>query len=255
MTIATAAFLFAVGIVAGFINALAGGSGFLAFPALIAAGLPPISANASAFVSLAPANIVGFAANIPALKQAHHSLAMRSAIAVAGGVLGSLILISTGSQAFQRAVPWLLTVATLLFALGPWLKARLEHGYGFQGHRFPLVLYGFEFVICIYGGYFGIGMGIVMLAIYELFGQDNLLVANAVKNFVITLVTLIGIFLFAAAGLIAWMPAVIMGAGTAVGGYASTLLAVHVSRRWLRSFILVWAVVLTAYAFANYAAV
>jgi uncharacterized membrane protein YfcA len=71
---------------------------------------------------------------------------------------------------------------------------------------------------------------------------------------VITLVTLIGIFLFAAAGLIAWIPAVIMGAGTAVGGYVSTLIALHVSRRLLRSFILLWAVVLTAYAFANYAA-
>ena len=138
MTLATGVFLFAVGIIAGVINALAGGSGFLAFPAFIAAGLPPISANASAFVSLAPANIVGFAANIPALKNAHHSLPMRSAMAVSGGVLGSLILISTGPEAFQRAVPWLLTIATILFALGPWLKARLEQGYGFAGSSFSV---------------------------------------------------------------------------------------------------------------------
>ncbi|MGH6875632.1 MAG: sulfite exporter TauE/SafE family protein [Aestuariivirgaceae bacterium] len=254
MTLTTAAFLFAVGIIAGFINALAGGSGFFVFPAFIAAGLPPISANASAFVSLAPANIVGFAANLPALKEAHHSLVMRSAIAVVGGVLGSLILIWTGPDAFQRAVPWLLTIATVLFALGPWLKASLEQNYGFQGHRFPLVLYGFEFVICVYGGYFGLGMGIVMLAIYELLGQDNLFVANAVKNFVITLVTLIGILLFAAAGLIAWMPAFVMGAGTAIGGYVSILLAERVSRRLLRNFILAWAVVLTIHAFAAYTA-
>jgi uncharacterized membrane protein YfcA len=255
MTLATAAFLFAVGIIAGFINALAGGSGFLAFPAFIAAGLPPISANASAFLSLAPANIVGFAANLPALKEAHHSLLMRSAVAVAGGVLGSLILILTGPEAFQRAVPWLLTIATLLFALGPWLKARLEASYGFQGHRFPLLLYGFEFIICVYGGYFGLGMGIVMLAIYEILGQDSLFVANAVKNFVITLVTLIGILLFAAAGLIAWLPAFVMGTGTAIGGYVSIIFAERISRRLLRNFILVWAVVLTAYAFSTYAGV
>jgi uncharacterized membrane protein YfcA len=255
MTLTTAVFLFAVGMIAGFINALAGGSGFLVFPAFIAAGLPPISANASAFVSLAPANIVGFAANLPALKEAHHSLFMRTAMAVAGGILGSLILIWTGPEAFQRAVPWLLTIATILFALGPWLKARLERNYGFQGHRFPLLLYGFEFIICVYGGYFGLGMGIVMLAIYELLGQDNLLVANAVKNFVITVVTLIGILLFAAAGLIAWMPAFVMGAGTALGGYVSIMLADRVSRRLLRNFILVWAVVLTIYAFATYAAI
>ena len=102
-------------------------------------------------------------------------------------------------------------------------KPELEQGYGFEGHRFPLLLYGFEFVICVYGGYFGLGMGIVMLAIYELLGQDDILVANAVKNFVTTLVTLIGIFLFATAGLIAWMPAFIMGAGTALGGYGQHL--------------------------------
>jgi uncharacterized membrane protein YfcA len=255
MTLASAVFLFAVGVIAGFINALAGGSGFLTFPAFIAAGLPPISANASAFVSLAPANIVGFAANLSALKHAHHSLLMRSIMAVSGGALGSLILVSTGPEAFQHAVPWLLTIATILFAIGPWLKARLEQSYGFEGHRFPFLLYGFEFVICVYGGYFGLGMGIVMLAIYELLGQDNLLVANAVKNFVITLVTLIGIFLFAAAGLIAWMPALVMGSGTALGGYISTLLAGRVSRRLLRNFILVWAIVLTVYAFSTYAAV
>ena len=249
----TAAFLFAVGMIAGFINALAGGSGFLVFPAFIAAGLPPISANASAFVSLAPANIVGFAANLAALREAHHSLFMRTVMAIAGGILGSLILIWTGAEAFQRAVPWLLTIATILFALGPWLKAKLEQHYGFQGHRFPLLLYGFEFVICVYGGYFGLGMGIVMLAIYELLGQNSLLVANAVKNFVITVVTLIGILLFAAAGLIVWMPAFIMGAGTAVGGYAGIMFAERISRRLLRNFILVWAIVLTVYAFATYA--
>jgi uncharacterized membrane protein YfcA len=253
MTLATVVFLFSVGMIAGFINALAGGSGFLVFPAFVAAGLPPISANASAFVSLAPANIVGFAANLPALGQAHHSLAVRTVMAVAGGLAGSLILIATGAETFERAVPWLLVVATLLFALGPWLKARLEQHYGFEGHRFPLLLYGFEFVICVYGGYFGLGMGIVMLAIYELLGQENLLVANAVKNFVIAVVTFIGILLFTAAGLISWMPALAMGAGTAFGGYFSVALADRVSRRLLRGFILAWAVVLTAYTFVAYA--
>jgi uncharacterized membrane protein YfcA len=149
-------------------------------------------------------------------------------------------------------VPWLLAIATVLFALGPWLKSQLERRYGFDGYRFPLLLYAFEFIICIYGGYFGLGMGIVMLAIYELLGQENLLVANAVKNFVIAIVTIIGISLFSAAGLIAWLPALVMAAGTAFGGYVSVLFADRVSRRLLRSFILIWALVLTAYAFLTY---
>jgi len=254
MTLTSATLLFAVGVIAGFINALAGGSGFLVFPAFIAAGLPPIVANASGFISLAPANIVGFALHFRYLQQAHHSITTRALVAIAGGTIGSLILIWSGSQAFERAVPWLLSIATLLFGLGPWLKDKLERNYAFEGRRFPILLYAFEFIICVYGGYFGLGMGIVMLAIYELLGQDNILVANAVKNFVITIVTLIGIILFASFGLIAWRPALVMAAGTALGGYASVKLAHRLPRPVLRIGILIWAVVLTLYSFWVYAA-
>jgi uncharacterized membrane protein YfcA len=246
--------LFAVGLIAGFINALAGGSGFLVFPAFIAAGLPPIVANASGFISLAPANFVGFAAHRRHLAKAHHSLPIRALVAILGGTLGSLILIWLGATAFERAVPWLLLTATLLFALGPWVKRKLEQNFAFEGQRFPYFLYAFEFAICIYGGYFGLGMGIVMLAIYEIMGQDDILVANAVKNFVITLVTIVGILLFASSSLIAWGPALIMAIGTTVGGYASMQLAHLVPRSLLRSGILLWAVVLTFYAFWVYLA-
>lgn len=254
MTLSASLLLFCVGLVAGFINALAGGSGFLVFPAFIAAGLPPIMANASGFISLAPANIVGFAVHMKFLRQAHHSIPLRALVAVLGGTLGSLILIWTGSEAFERAVPWLLLTATLLFGLGPSLRARLERDFAFDGRRFPLLLYAFEFIICTYGGYFGLGMGIVMLAIYELLGQHEILVANAVKNFVISIVTLIGIALFASFGLIAWGPALVMAAGTVIGGYASMKLAHRIRPALLRGAILVWAVVLTSYSFWVYAA-
>jgi uncharacterized membrane protein YfcA len=252
VTLTAAILLFAVGLLAGSINALAGGSGFLVFPAFIAAGLPPISANASAFISLAPANIVGFAVHARYLADAHHSLPLRALVAAAGGTMGSLLLIGLGERFFERAVPWLLLVATLLFALGPPVKRTLERAYAFQGRRFPVLLYAFEFSICLYGGFFGLGMGIVMLAIYELLGQENFLVANSVKNFVITVVTLIGIVLFASFGLIAWAPALVMASGSAVGAYASMRIAEVVPRSALRSLILAWAVMLTAYAFWSY---
>jgi uncharacterized membrane protein YfcA len=254
LTFTTAVLLLAVGLIAGFINALAGGSGFLVFPAFIAAGLPPIMANASGFISLAPANIVGFAVHWRYLGMAHHSLAMRALVAVLGGTLGSIILIWSGPQSFERAVPWLLLTATLLFALGPLAKEKLERNYAFAGQRFPNLLYAFEFAICVYGGYFGLGMGIVMLAIYEIMGQDDILVANAVKNFVITLVTVVGILLFASFSLISWVPALIMAIGTTLGGYASMRLAHLVPRSLLRSGILLWAVVLTLYSFWAYSA-
>jgi uncharacterized membrane protein YfcA len=188
--------LFVAGLLAGSINALAGGAGFLVFPALMATGLSPIAANASSFAALIPANLVGFAANLAGLREAHHSLFLRATMATLGGTLGSLLLIRVGSDGFERAVPWLLLLATALYALGPRAKAFLEGRYGFDGSRFPLVLYAFEFLICAYGGFFGLGMGIVMLAFYALLGQEDLNAANAVKNFVITIVTLIGVNLF-----------------------------------------------------------
>lgn len=255
MTLASGALLFAIGILAGLINALAGGSGFLVFPAFIAAGLPPIVANASAFISLAPANLVGFAAHARYLAEAHHSLPLRAGVAVLGGTAGSLLLIWAGSRAFERAVPWLLLGATLLFGLGPWVKAGLERAIAFEGRRFPLLLYAFEFLICVYGGFFGMGMGIVMLAMYELLGQDKFLVANAVKNFVITIVTVIGIGFFASFGLIAWGPALVMALGTTIGGYVSVMLAQRVSRPFLRGAILIWAIGLTLFAFWSYTSV
>jgi uncharacterized membrane protein YfcA len=249
MTVSTGVLLFVVGIFAGMINALAGGSGFLVFPAFIAAGLPPIMANATAFICLLPANVVGFAAHAGHLKEAHHSIPVRAAVAALGGMAGSLILIWTGAEAFERAVPWLLLAATLLFGFGPWVKANLERAYAFEGRRFPLLLYAFEFLICVYGGYFGVGMGIVMLAVYEVLGQDKFLVANAVKNFVIAIVTVIGIVFFASVGLIAWVPAMVMAFGTTLGGFASVFLATRLSRAALRGAILLWAIALTLYAF------
>ena len=117
------------------------------------------------------------------------------------------------------------------------------------GTRFPILLYAFEFLICIYGGFFGLGMGIVMLAVYGLLGQEDLNVANAIKNLVVTVVTLIGIALFWRHDLISWVPATIMATGAAIGGFISAKVGHRAPRPILRNGILLWAVTLTGYAF------
>ncbi len=249
MSLTEAAVLFAAGILAGLINALAGGAGFLAFPALLATGLSPIVANASTFVALMPANLVGSAANLHDLGKAQHSLAVRAAMAVLGGSLGSLLLIRVGGEGFRLAVPWLLLVATVLFAVGPRAKAWLEDRHGFDGSNHPFLLYAFELVICIYGGFFGLGMGIVMLAVYALLGQEDLNAANAIKNLVVTIVTVIGIVLFWWQDLIAWLPATVMAGGAALGGFVSVQAGHLAPRPLLRGGILIWAVLLSGYAF------
>lgn len=249
MGLAEAGWLFAAGVGAGLINALAGGAGFLTFAALLATGLPPIIANASNFVALIPANLVGFAANWRDLRKAHHSLVLRAVMASLGGMAGSAILIIAGSAAFESAVPWLLLLATLSYALGSHAKSWLERRYGFDGARFPVLLYAFEFLICAYGGYFGLGMGIVMLAVYRLLGQEDLNAANAIKNLTISIVTVIGIVLFWWQDLIAWWPAAVMAAGAALGGFISVKIGHLAPQRLLHNAILLWAVALTGYAF------
>jgi uncharacterized membrane protein YfcA len=161
------------------------------------------------------------------------------------------VLVVAGGEAFERLVPWLLLAATALYAVGPWAQTLLVGNFGFEGVRYPALLYAFEFLICVYGGYFGLGMGIVMLAVYGLLGQHDLNVANAVKNFVITIVTAIGVGLFWWYDLIAWFPATVMAAGAVIGGFISVKVGRLAPRPILRVAILLWATLLTAYAFSR----
>ena len=127
--------LFGGGIVAGLINVMAGGAGFMTFPLLVAAGMSEIEANASNFVAVLPANIVGSYVYRAELASVRRHLGLRLGLAAVGGVIGSGILILTGQAAFQTAIPWLLLFATLSFALGPWLKRKLERDFAFDGQR------------------------------------------------------------------------------------------------------------------------
>src|SRR5262249_3223592 len=165
---------------AGFINAVAGGGSFLTFPALIAAGLPAIEANASNTVALFPAQIatsfaardglrkisVGKAINLPVL----------SAISLLGGILGGILLLLTPQTVFSRIVPWLILFATLVFAGGNFLLADAKK-FGLS-ERGIFVVQG---AIAIYGGYFGGGIGILMLAALTLFGLHDIFLMNSLK--------------------------------------------------------------------------
>lgn len=244
--------LFAGGILAGLINVMAGGAGFMTFPLLLAAGMTEIEANASNFVAVLPANIVGTFVYRQELATVRKHLGLRLALAALGGTLGSVILLETGQASFQKTIPWLLLFATLSFGLGPWLKRKLERDFAFDGTRWLWLSFVLEFAVFVYGGYFGLGMGIVMFAIYSIFSHMSIHQANAIRNVTITLMTLISIVIFARAGVIRWLPSLVMMAGAIVGGYG----AVHVARRLppqlVRNAILVWAVCLTALAFYRY---
>lgn len=244
--------LFAGGLLAGLINVMAGGAGFMTFPLLVAAGMSEIEANASNFVAVLPANIVGTAVYRHELKSVRRHLGLRLALAAAGGVIGSAILIYTGQSSFQKVIPWLLLFATASFALGPWMKTKLERDFNFDGSRWLWLSFVLEFAVYVYGGYFGLGMGIVLFAIHAIFSQMSIHEANAIRNITITLMTVISIVIFAQAGVIRWIPSLVMMSGAIVGGYVTARFAKRMPAKLVRNAILVWAVCLTALAFWKY---
>ena len=213
------ALLFAGGVLAGCINVLAGGAGFMTFPLLVAAGMSEIEANASNFVALLPANLASIFGYRHELRRPTLRLRPRLILAGIGGATGSLALLGLGEASFRTAIPWLLTFSTAAFALAPAIKRWLERKHSFDGSRWVWLSFLLEFVVYAYGGYFGLGMGVVLLAIYAMFGHDDIHEANAIRNATVSLLTLIGIALFAYAGVIRWLPSLIMMMGAFLGGY------------------------------------
>jgi uncharacterized membrane protein YfcA len=245
--------LFAGGVLAGCINVLAGGAGFMTFPLLVAAGMSEIEANASNFVALLPANIASLYGYRHELRRPALMLGPRLVLAGIGGALGSLGLLWLGEASFKSAIPWLLSVSTVAFALAPTIKRWLEHRHNFDGKRWIGLSFLLEFIVYVYGGYFGLGMGVVLLALYAMFGHDDIHEANSIRNATIALITLIAIALFAHAGVIRWLPSLIMMLGAFLGGYLMIKVARSVPQIWVRWGILAWSVTLTGIAFWRYA--
>jgi uncharacterized protein len=204
--LANLAILFAGGVIAGMINVMAGGAGFMTFPLLIAAGLSEMQANAANFVALVPANIVGTAVYRRELREVRQHLLTRLVLAAVGGACGSLLFVWAGADSFRIAIPWLLLFATASFGFGPLLKRWLERNRNFDDTRWLWLSFVLEFLVYLYGGYFGLGMGIILLAIHSIFSHMTIHHAQALRNATIALMTVISIAIFSAQGIIPWLP-------------------------------------------------
>ncbi len=244
--------LFAGGVVAGMINVMAGGAGFMTFPLLIATGLSEMEANAANFVALIPANIVGTAVYRRELGEVRSNLPLRLILAAIGGTLGSLLFVWLGADSFKVAIPWLLLFATLSFGTGPLIKNWLERQKGFDPHRWLWLSLLLEFIVYVYGGYFGLGMGIILLAIYSIFSHMTIHHAQALRNATIALMTVISIVVFASRGIMPWLPSLVMMMGAVVGGFGMAQVARRMPQHIVRTAILSWSILLTAYAFWRY---
>ena len=244
--------LFAGGLLAGMINVMAGGAGFMTFPLLIATGLSEMEANACNFVALLPANLVGTWVYRHELREVREHLPLRLVLAAVGGIGGSLLFVRLGEASFHTAIPWVLGFATLSVGLGPQIRDRLHRMPSFDASRWLWLSFVLEFVVFLYGGYFGLGMGIILLAIHSIFSQMSVFHANALRNVTVSLMTLIGILVFASAGLVRWVPSFAMMGGAIVGGYGMAQVARRVPPHLVRNGILCWSVALTVYSFWHY---
>lgn len=238
------ALLLCIGFVGGVWNAVAGGATLFTFPALMAVGLPPLVANATNFVGLFPSNAAALAAYKDELCDAGTDLIPLALVSGLGAAMGSAMLVVSSPQTFLALVPFLLLTATLLFAFsGPIHRALLRVAGASRAATMTMALL---FVSSIYGGYFGAGLGIILLAVAQILGPRDFHHANSLKNLLAANFTLISIAIFGVGGLIDWSAAFSMMAGSAAGGYFGGRWARHVNDSALRTIVIIVGLILTA---------
>jgi uncharacterized protein len=243
--------LTAAAFLGGALNALAGGGTLVTFPALLLAALNPIDANASSVVALFPATFAGAWAyrrsmfDIAEVNVAGFSVLRLSVLSLIGGLLGALLLLWTPTSVFAGLVPWLVLFSTVVFAVGNFAPLdvirRLELG--------PAGTLVAHFVISIYGGYFGGGIGFLLLAALTLFGMRDINAMNGLKMVLVGMMTLASIAAFIVADVIRWPQVLPMVPAAVLGAFAAAHVAQRLDQRLIKSLVIVLGTAVTAYFF------
>ncbi len=235
---------------AGAVNSVAGGGSLLTFPALLAAGLPPLAANATSTVSLVPGSlgaVWGYRANLEGARGVAVAMVVPS---LAGGCLGALLALRTGDARFARMVPWLVAGATLLFAVQGPLAARLATTE--RRGAMPLVALGCgQLLVALYGGFFGAGIGILMLAALGFAGVKDIHSRNAMKSVAAAVINGVAAVTFVIGGTVRWTEAAVMALGALAGGTLGARGARKLGQKTVRTLVLVIGVGLAAWMFAG----
>jgi uncharacterized membrane protein YfcA len=227
----------------GFINAIAGGGTLLTFPALIALGVPPIMANATSTVALWPGLLASLVGYRDALRGAR-SWTVRWAIpSMLGGGVGAVLLLLTPEQKFADSVPWLIWAATFIFIVQrPVMRWVVGHAAPVADDAPlpipPAKFLVLQFAFSIYGGYFGAGNGILMLAALGMMGLTNIHTMNGLKGWGGLNLNVVAVLIFAASGIVNWPIALTMAVGAAAGGAIGARMAQRVGQHWVRRAII-----------------
>jgi uncharacterized membrane protein YfcA len=250
LTLQSIIFLFVAGALGGALNSVAGGGSFIAFPALLFTGVPPIPANATNTIALWTAAAASGGAYRKRLDVARRVMIPLLAASLVGGLLGALLLLKTPAHTFMRVLPWLTLGATLLFAFGKKLaggrQSVIEHEASTAALAGTTL---FQFGVAVYGGYFGGGMGIVMLAMLAALGMTDIHAMNALKSVMGFVINGIAVVTFIVAGAVYWKHGVIMIAGGIAGGYLGAHYAMKMPQAWIRWFVVLVGAGMTVYFF------
>jgi uncharacterized protein len=238
--------LFGAGLLAGALNAAVGGGSFVSIPAMVFAGLPSVAANASSTVALLP----GTVASAWAWRrdfQPFEGIPLRTLlfISLAGGLVGAILLLVTPQRAFDGLLPWLLLLGALAFTfgrrVGEALRQHMRIGVG--------AILAAQIVLSIYAGYFGGGVGIMMMAVWSLLGHVDIKAMSAARVILVSAANVIAVLCFALIGPVHWHETAIMLVAAIVGGYVGAVLARRVPGPVLRGFVIVFSFVMTALFF------
>jgi uncharacterized protein len=247
VTIAVRALLLVAAAIGGALNSVAGGGSFVAFPALLLAGVPPIPANATNTVALWPAAVASALAYRREIRDVKREIVPMGAASLIGGLVGSLLLLRTSPHTFVLLIPFLLLFASTLFTFGGGIAKKLT-----RGARAPLpAAVAAQLAIAVYGGYFGGGIGIMMLAVMTLLGMTHIHQMNGMKNILGALINGVAVVAFVVAGAVQWGPGVFMVAGGILGGYAGATIARRVNPKYVRRLVMAIAWTMTAYFFVK----
>ena len=242
----TTLLLIAAAFLAGAINSVAGGGSFLTFPSLVFAGVPAVIANASNTVALVPGSLASafaYRGDIARVKESRVKIWFF--ISLLGGAIGAALLLFTSDKAFRQLAPWLLLFATLLFAFG----GRLSMALRGRLHSSQILMLILLFPIAVYGGYFGGGIGIMILAAFRLYGLTDIHGMNGIKTVLSTALNAIASFIFIAAHQIWWRPTLLMMAAGIAGGYLGPVLARRMKPEVIRGIVIGVGIMMTAYFF------
>lgn len=223
--------LFVTGLLGGAINAIAGGGGIIMYPALLAAGLAPLIANTTSSLVVWPGSLTsayGYRKQLSRVPKAYFWLLLPC---LTGSIIGSVILINTLPSTFEKLAPWLVLSAVILLALQSrihkWLSSQSKKRK-MHWHTLPIICIA-VFPLAIYGGYFGVGFGLMMLAFLGFTALKNIYQMNGLKNLCGATMAIVATVYFAQHGLIAWTAGLTMVVGTSIGGLVGSSLSQKVS--------------------------